>query len=333
MIDLEKKCLVSIIVPVYKVEEFLPKCLDSILHQTLQEWECILIDDGSPDKSGNICDEYSMKDARFRVIHKENGGVSMARQVGIDNSRGDYCIHVDPDDWIESDMLDSLYQKAISEDADMVICDYIAEFPDKKICMPQLLNSYDHLAVLEGIYFLNIFGSCWNKLIRRDIITRYMIKFPEDVNYCEDVIFNTKLLLHDIKVVHLDKALYHYIRGRNINSLGWLQQTKEHRSICDIIAERNKNAFPIFESAYPDFVEKLKFDLKYLEYAQMRPWEEYHNRYQEINNRIKDVPYNCSKIKAVIVHYTVKYKKLYKWNVLLRKIKNAISGFPWKLSV
>lgn len=122
---------ISIIVPVYKAEAYLHRCVDSILAQTFTDFELLLIDDGSPDKSGEICDEYAQKDSRVRVIHKENGGVSSARQRGLDESVGEYTIHADPDDWVEPGMLDELYNKAKEEDADMVICDF---FQNKGHC-------------------------------------------------------------------------------------------------------------------------------------------------------------------------------------------------------
>ena len=118
---------ISVIVPVYKAEKYLHKCVDSLLAQTFPNFEILLIDDGSPDNSGKYCDEFALKDNRIRVFHKENGGVSSARQFGLDNARGEYVIHADPDDWVETDMLDDLYKKAIEDDADMVICDFWIE--------------------------------------------------------------------------------------------------------------------------------------------------------------------------------------------------------------
>ena len=124
---------VSIIVPVYKAEAYLHRCVDSILAQTFTNWELLLIDDGSPDRSGAICDEYASKDARIRVFHKENGGVSSARQKGQDEAQGEYTIHADPDDWVEPTMLEELYKKAKEDDADMVICDYYQCCPKRFI--------------------------------------------------------------------------------------------------------------------------------------------------------------------------------------------------------
>ena len=115
---------VSVIVPVYKAEKYLQRCVDSLLAQTFTDFELLLIDDGSPDRSGEICDEYAAADSRVRVFHKVNGGVSSARQCGMDNATGEYTIHADPDDWVEPIMLKELYVKAKEENADMVFCNY-----------------------------------------------------------------------------------------------------------------------------------------------------------------------------------------------------------------
>lgn len=124
---------ISIISPVYNAERYIVKCLDSILVQTFQDWELILVDDGSSDKSGVICDEYAARDSRVIVIHKENGGVGAARQTGLDAVTGEYVIHADPDDWVEPTMLQELYAKAVAEAADVVICDYYVDTKKKNI--------------------------------------------------------------------------------------------------------------------------------------------------------------------------------------------------------
>ena len=127
---------ISIIVPVYKVEKYLCRCLDSIVAQTFTDWECILIDDGSPDNSGKICDEYAEKDGRFRVIHQENAGVSAARNAGLDAARGEWIGFVDSDDWVESNMYEYLYNNALETKSDVVICGFVGQHKKriKKIC-------------------------------------------------------------------------------------------------------------------------------------------------------------------------------------------------------
>lgn len=106
---------ISIIVPVYNVEKYIRRCLDSIAGQTFTDWECICVDDGTPDASGKICDEYAQKDGRFVVIHKENGGVSSARNVGLDVAKGEYVTFCDSDDWVEKEMLEVFYNTALKK--------------------------------------------------------------------------------------------------------------------------------------------------------------------------------------------------------------------------
>ena len=209
---------VSVIVPVYNAEKYLRKCVDSILAQTFRDFEVILVDDGSPDRSGAICDEYAQKDPRVRVIHKENGGVSSARQCGLDNARGEYTIHADPDDWIEPDMLEALYAKAKAEDADMVICDYYVEFGKKTELKQQQPSALDSETVLREM-FQRLHGSLCNKLVRRACYKDFQISFPPEVHYSEDLYVVVSLLLHSIKVAYIPRAFYHYNQTANPNSI------------------------------------------------------------------------------------------------------------------
>ena len=209
---------ISVIVPVYKAEAYLHRCVDSILAQTFQDFEVLLIDDGSPDRSGEICDEYARKDRRVRVFHKENGGVSSARQCGMDHAQGEYTIHADPDDWVEPMMLEELYKKAKEEDADMVICDFYEERKNKTIYIRQQPSSLDHEIVLCEL-FQQLHGSCWNKLVKRACYKEFGVRFPLELSYCEDLYVNACLLSHSMVVVYLPKAFYHYDQYTNGESL------------------------------------------------------------------------------------------------------------------
>ena len=209
---------ISIIVPVYKAEAYLRRCVDSLLAQTFKDFEILLVDDGSPDRSGEICDEYARKDSRVRVFHKENGGVSSARQCGLDNACGEYTIHADPDDWVEPDMLEALYQKAKSEDADMVICDFYIEQNERQIYSKQQPSALDHETVLREL-FQQLHGSCWNKLVRRACYTQLDVHFPNGINLWEDQFVNFCLLMNDIKISYLNKAYYHYDLYSNSSSI------------------------------------------------------------------------------------------------------------------
>lgn len=209
---------VSVIVPVYKAEKYLRRCVDSLLAQTFIDFEVIIVDDGSPDSSGEICDEYARKDDRVKVIHQKNGGVSIARQRGMDEACGEYTIHADPDDWVEPDMLEELYRKAKEEDADMVICDFFNNSELSQTICTQKPSQLRH-DVVQCELFQQLHGCCWNKLVRRACYNDFHIRFPEGVACREDVFVNTSLLAHDIKVAYLPRAFYHYDSFSNGNSI------------------------------------------------------------------------------------------------------------------
>lgn len=211
---------ISIICPVYKAELYLKRCVDSILAQTFENWELILVDDGSPDKSGELCDNLTKGDRRIKVIHKINGGVGSARQKGLENVSGDFIIHIDPDDWIECNMLEELYKLAMSSNSDMVICDFVYDYASKSTISEQKpTNIADNNCIIDDILFQKVHGSCCNKLVRTSAARKCNATFYEGLNYCEDVIFNIQLLKTTIKVSYLNKAFYHYDQTINTNSL------------------------------------------------------------------------------------------------------------------
>ena len=203
---------ISVIIPIYKAEETLLQCLDSLKAQTFNDFEVLMVDDGSPDSCGEIIDEYAQQDKRFRAFHKENGGVSSARQYGIDHAIGEYTIHADPDDWVEPTMLEELYKKAKEDDADMVICDFFENTYKGQKYIKQQPSSLDHNTVLHDL-FHHLHGSCWNKLIRRDCYSKYNISFPVGISFCEDKYVIAAILKNEVKVSYWPCAFYHYIRN------------------------------------------------------------------------------------------------------------------------
>ena len=228
--------LVSIIVPVYKAEKYIHQCIDSLLTQTYSNIEVILVDDGSPDNCGAICDEYAAKDCRVKVIHQQNGGVSVARQTGIDHATGEYSIHADPDDWVEPNMIEELVTKAVADNADMVICDFYRESKSDRIHVCQ--NPGDDLsasAVLRKILSQQLHGSCWNKLVNRSRIEGIGFT-PEDLCILEDELYNIRILTRSIKVTYLPKALYHY-RIDNEDSLCNTISDKSFKSKVKAVSE------------------------------------------------------------------------------------------------
>lgn len=202
---------ISVIVPVYKAEQYIHRCVDSLLAQTFQDFEVLLVDDGSPDRSGEICDEYAKKDSRVRVFHKENGGVSSARQCGMDNVRGEYMIHADPDDWVEPEMLEEMYGRMEKDNLDILIADYISYVQNnmrKYMCQkPEKCTGED---VLEEIIKGRLLGVLWNKMIRYSVCNKYNVHFVNSINYAEDVLFLSQLLTTNVVVGYVNRAYYYY---------------------------------------------------------------------------------------------------------------------------
>ena len=201
---------ISIIVPIYNMEHLMRRCIDSLLAQTFTDYELLLIDDGSKDGSWRVCQEYARKDPRVSIYHKENGGLSDARNYGLSKATGKYTIFADPDDWVSPEGLDCLYATAEREQADMTMCDLYREdeYSRHYVCQrPQSLQAEDVLKEL----FANIQGFTVNKLIRRDVYTRFGISYPKGIYGCEDQYTMAAILLHDIKIAYEPVAFYHYM--------------------------------------------------------------------------------------------------------------------------
>lgn len=209
---------VSVIVPVYNAEKYLSRCVESFILQTFSEWELLLIDDGSLDKSAVICDDYARRDNRIRVIHKKNGGVSSARQTGLENARGLYVIHADPDDWVEPEMLFVLYNKAIKDNSDIVICDMYWD-GEERIYKKQQPSNLNSNAILVGYFDSSLHASCCNKLIRKSLFQKYSISFPLELSLYEDLYVNASLVLNDLKISYCPQAFYHYDMCINTSSI------------------------------------------------------------------------------------------------------------------
>ena len=205
--------LLSIIVPVYNVEQFLQKCIDSILAQTMTDFELILINDGSPDRCGEICDEYAVKDSRIIVIHQQNQGVSAARNAGLNVAKGEYIGFVDPDDWIDKNMYKEMINAAQQENADVVVCGVNYYDLNFKFIRNDLSNSkvYDNEHMLLELFGTpNRFGGmCWNKVFLRESIQG--VKFPVGIKYCEDWTAVLDFLICCNKLVQISNHYYNVL--------------------------------------------------------------------------------------------------------------------------
>lgn len=211
---------ISVVVPVYKVENTLHYCVDSILSQTYNDFELILVDDGSPDNSGKICDDYAQKDSRVAVIHKENGGVSSARNVGINNSRGKYICFVDSDDYIDKNFLEILVDiKSKYNGADNFWC-YFRTVDDYSFKRSEEINEALPNVETYGAADIMTLHNLWLdagpycKLYDREVINKNKIKFDENLSFGEDLIFNYQYLDNTNKsIIVINDKLYNYVQG------------------------------------------------------------------------------------------------------------------------
>lgn len=232
---------ISIIVPVYKVEEYLPQCIESLINQTCQNIEIILVNDGSPDNSGKICDEYATKDERIKVVHQRNAGLSGARNKGLKISSGDYIMFLDSDDWLSPEACENAIESAIDNHADIVFWGYIKVFSQRSLKIHLFENNlvfederkrwlHRRLVGLINEELLNpaktdAYNSAWGKLYRRNLIQDNQIFFLDTKEVgSEDVLFNINAFWFANKTFYLNKFLNYY-RQDNPNAL-----TKNHGS-------------------------------------------------------------------------------------------------------
>lgn len=207
--------IISIILPVYNAQHSISRTIDSIIMQTMQNWELLIIDDGSTDLSLQICKDYAQKDSRIRVFHKKNEGVAMARQMGVENAVGEYSIHVDADDWIDSTMLEELHKKISETNSDIIITDFYTNIEGIDFYCIQNPRSLEPKNILYSMLEGKIFGALWNKLLRHQLYKKYNLKFFKGIDFCEDLLLLCQLLQQDknLKITYLNKAYYHYYKN------------------------------------------------------------------------------------------------------------------------
>lgn len=274
--------LVSVIVPIYNVEDYLPKCIDSIICQTYKNIEIILVDDGSPDSCGQICENYKKKDSRIKVIHKENGGLSDARNAGICRAKGSYYVFIDSDDYIHERMIETLVEGVVSTGADIAVCSFKNVKEDEIIDIHSGINTGSYKLISEDIDGLSYFYGdkyteftvAWNKIYPASFFKE--IKYPKGKIH-EDEFTTYKLLELAKKIVYIDVPLYYYV-SRSSSIMGEEFSLKRlHR--LDAISERmdhylslgkydwyEKNLFlyRIFYVRYYKAVQKQKMDIDIL---------------------------------------------------------------------
>ncbi len=320
---------ISAIVPIYKAEEYINRCIDSLINQTFKDIEIILVNDGSPDKCGEIANDYQEKDSRIKVIHKDNGGVSKARNVGIQCATGKYVVFVDPDDWIELDMYENMYLKAEVTSCDMVICDYIVEstslgayrekfpFPQNKVLSGENIKK----EILSYFIKSETCGTIWNKMYKRNIITKHNIKFPSEIGVGEDYLFNLEYLTYTNSLIYMPTPFYHYdVRQGSAMSKYWGNKFEMYNTIHNETMKYMQK-WDMISSEY--VVDEIK---KYLIWVDVCIQEEFKNdNTKTILERIKHIkniisaPDVCKSITA-LKNYEVDWK--FNNKLMLHAIKN-----------
>lgn len=209
---------ISLIIPIYNASSYLSSALEALRSQSSPSIEIILVDDGSTDASPAICDEYAEKDERIRVLHELHSGVAHSRQAGLEAAKGEYILYVDADDQVESDMIADMYQEALTQKADMVLCDYRELTYDGEVYRKQEPTALNGVAILEDILSGKLYGALWNKMMRREWLQQTKALFPQGLTMREDLIFLSQCLPYASKIAYIPKAYYGYER-RNASAL------------------------------------------------------------------------------------------------------------------
>lgn len=249
--------LISIIIPIYNTERYLHKCIDSVINQKYKNIEIILVNDGSTDNCGKICDKYAKEDRRIKVIHKKNQGVSAARNSAIEICTGEYIGFIDSDDWIEEDMFEVLHNKIIEYEADISICNICEDYSNKGIDDVMLYNKHEFC--IEMFIGNSFEGYLCNKLFRSNLFDK--VRLDEDIGIVEDLLLIYKIINsnEDLKVIYTKKELYHYIQ-RDDSALNKKQFSKTLYSkirAFKYIYEDSLNSYPnLSEYIFKRYIEE-----------------------------------------------------------------------------
>ena len=306
---------VSVIIPIYKVERFIERCVVSLMEQTLDEVEYIFVDDASPDGSVNILREVverypSRRECVKIVTHSENKGLPAARNTGLAEANGEYIYHCDSDDFVELDMLEVLYNKAKECDADVVWCDFKMVYADREEYNTMF---YPHKKNIESLkaYLSYGWNVVWNMIVKRSIYNDHKIKSFEGLNFTEDYGLTSRLIYNSKVIEYVPKALYNYNREnlssivhQELDELKKLKMAQDEISICCLINDYfcQKNMYKVLEKELSWRVLKAK---RYWLYCPHK-WKDYLSLCPESNKYISSNPF-CSKkdkiCQNLILHF------------------------------
>lgn len=303
--------LISIVIPVYNVEKYLSRCLESILSQSLKELEIIVVNDGSTDNSLEICRYYQKKDSRIIIIDKINEGVSVARNTGIENASGKYIGFVDPDDWIEKNMYENMYNTIEKYKCSIAFCNYskdsrlgstIKTLKINKDFLGKLDIINELIANMIGIEdilpkYYNVMGCVWRCLYRRDFIEKFNLRFTPGITIMEDLIFSVQALIYCDKACIDHGVYYHYMKNKSSSLHKYNEKMWQ-----DLVIVHNKLE-EILEDAELSEYMRNRLDSRYIAMAACAVGNEiYLNNSAKLNDRMKAAKYiiKDNKLKEVL---------------------------------
>lgn len=311
--------IISIIVPIYNVGKYLPKCIESILNQTFKNFELILVNDGSTDNSGVVCDDYAKKDTRIKIIHKSNGGVSSARNAGLYVAKGEYIGFVDPDDYIDKNMYEKLYRLCIDNNSDIAICRFNREINGKiqnKESTEEIIE-LNNMEAMNELFKGNLYRfSLCNKLFSKKCFNDVL--FPEERIH-EDLSTTYKLFANSKRAVYINYCGYIYVRRENSILTSTYNEKRLQAFIAwdEIIEFIDKNYYEIIEQVIATFTYWCVDNILYI--------------LNQVNNSKKKNNY-----LNIIQKYTTKYYIYIKRNNILSrsyKLRIRIFNINYKLFI
>lgn len=314
---------VSILVPIFNVSSFIERCAVSLFEQTFEDIEYIFVNDCTPDNSievlNNVIQRYPNRQAQIRIInHENNKGLAGARNTGIANANGDFILHIDSDDYVEPNMVELLYSKAIAENSDIVVCDFIMEWDNTNRVVEQIWDKNPKIFI-NKILSVQAVPSVWNKLFKKKLYIENNISTIEGINLGEDLITTPKLLYYSKNVSKVEIPLYHYLQT-NSNSYTKNYTEKNINNVEDVLKEltsffKNKEDFYLFEQSLLE--GKLKKKIELIFNSDEEYWNELFKIFPEAN-KLKD--FSFLTIREKIIYFFISnnysfalswYKKLY----------------------
>ncbi len=310
----------SVIIPVYNVEEYLAACVDSLLGQTLQDLEILLVDDGSKDSSGAICDRYAQEwPDRVRCIHVDNGGQGRARNFALPLARGEYLGFVDSDDWVKPDMYEKLCRRADETGADIVVCDFLERYEDgRENMVPGAFQDHP----------LSFAGSCCNKVFRTSLAGE--LRFPEQRLWYEDFYFSAMMLIRSQRTEYIREPLYIYRRGqtstmhnnnaeKNLDILRIMDMLEKE---LDARGRREDFEFFLINHVLLDTIGRLAVQDNPQRHEVIRKFRDY--IHEKIPSLLKCESYRRESVKRRIIMY-LNYHGLEGLGQTILRVKNRIS--------